>query len=685
MAISLSGSLELTGSLVVTGGVTMSGSIASASYASNAELLDGRDSLTFANTGSNSFVGSQNINGSVAITGSLTTTGAITAQTLNVQQVTSSIVYSSGSNIFGNSVSNTQSMTGSVGISGSLSVNGVSTLSGALSGTSATFSGDVTLHSGTGTSIINIGGTNGDYATQINLIGNNTFKNWQIGSNTGVQGSLEIRSSTTNGGTTFTTPVFSLASTGAATFSGYIFANGAESNTINPVTTGQISFAGGYSAIRSAVDHSFNIDVYNSASPINALKITQAGAATFSGSVTAQSLDVISSSGVGSSGASGLARFITAGTTTAVSIGQSNSARKLDIGSQSLKVTGDDFYIVNASSNATIFENNGAERLKITSGGNVGIGTTSPASKLDVTAPVESPALGTIALIARTYNGANDIFRWYDGTTQLGVFKNSGNVGIGVTTPGDKLIVNGNLGVTDGSFASGESYSLYIGDKNAFMNSTFGQKVKFGAYNGFDFGAAINGDLTLSSTWLTIASTGAATFSESVNIGNSAGVGKVQIWGVDQSSANYAQVNYDSQGNAGFLVRNDGLVAFPRINNFTTGNSPNTWINPASSYGIYINTSSCRYKKEISNYDKGIDIVNQLRPVYYKGISEVDGDKQFVGLIAEEIHDLGLTEFVNYNEEGLPNSLSYPNMIALAFKAIQEQQSQIEALKLLIK
>jgi hypothetical protein len=102
----------------------------SASYAANSDLLDGRDSLTFANTGSNSFVGTQNINGAVAITGSLTTTGAITAQTLNVQQVTSSIVYSSGSNIFGNSVSNTQSMTGSVGISGSLAVVGAGTFSG---------------------------------------------------------------------------------------------------------------------------------------------------------------------------------------------------------------------------------------------------------------------------------------------------------------------------------------------------------------------------------------------------------------------------------------------------------------------------------------------------------------------------------------------------------------------------
>jgi hypothetical protein len=67
----------------------------------------------FATTGSNQF------NGSQAITGSLTVTGQVVAQTLNVQQVTSSIVYSSGSNVFGNSLSNTQQFTGSLQVSGS--------------------------------------------------------------------------------------------------------------------------------------------------------------------------------------------------------------------------------------------------------------------------------------------------------------------------------------------------------------------------------------------------------------------------------------------------------------------------------------------------------------------------------------------------------------------------------------
>jgi hypothetical protein len=50
--------------------------------------------------------------------------GTLTAQTLIVQTVSSSIIYSSGSNTFGNSLANNQIFTGSVSITGSLTING---------------------------------------------------------------------------------------------------------------------------------------------------------------------------------------------------------------------------------------------------------------------------------------------------------------------------------------------------------------------------------------------------------------------------------------------------------------------------------------------------------------------------------------------------------------------------------
>lgn len=51
-------------------------------------------------------------------------TGTLTAQTIVAQIVTSSIIYSSGSNILGNNLTDTQALTGSVGVTGSLSVLG---------------------------------------------------------------------------------------------------------------------------------------------------------------------------------------------------------------------------------------------------------------------------------------------------------------------------------------------------------------------------------------------------------------------------------------------------------------------------------------------------------------------------------------------------------------------------------
>ena len=158
------GPAVFSGSITSTAGFTgsFSGTATSASYAANADLLDGLDSTvftttssfnaqtasftaftasintttssfstrvgalesytasqtlrntTYATTGSNTFIGSQVISGSLTTSGSITSTSTITAQTLVVQTITSSVVYSSGSNIFGNSLANTQVFSGSI-------------------------------------------------------------------------------------------------------------------------------------------------------------------------------------------------------------------------------------------------------------------------------------------------------------------------------------------------------------------------------------------------------------------------------------------------------------------------------------------------------------------------------------------------------------------------------------------
>lgn len=111
----------------------------------------------------------------------------------------------------------------------------------------------------------------------------------------------------------------------------------------------------------------------------------------------------------------------------------------------------------------------------------------------------------------------------------------------------------------------------------------------------------------------------------------------------------------------------------------TTASAANLFMDTSNNNQLSRSTSSLKYKTDVQDYDKGIDVINSLRPVYYKG--KTDGDKQFAGLIAEEVNAAGLDEFVMYDLEGQPDALAYSNMVALLIKGMQEQQEQIELLK----
>jgi hypothetical protein len=108
----------LTGSFTVNGTDVASITSSAASLTSLNAYTASQNNRngTYATTGSNTFAGIQTVNSNLVVTGS------ITAQTLVVQTVTSSVIYSSGSNVFGNDIANTQVFTGSVLITGSVGI-----------------------------------------------------------------------------------------------------------------------------------------------------------------------------------------------------------------------------------------------------------------------------------------------------------------------------------------------------------------------------------------------------------------------------------------------------------------------------------------------------------------------------------------------------------------------------------
>jgi hypothetical protein len=156
----------------------------------------------------------------------------------------------------------------------------------------------------------------------------------------------------------------------------------------------------------------------------------------------------------------------------------------------------------------------------------------------------------------------------------------------------------------------------------------------------------------------------------------------------------YVKSNTTSSADWGFYVdnsaatsiirtRNDGYVNLLTTYSNTTASAANMFVD--STGYVYRSTSSIKYKTDVQNATHGLVDLLKLRSVTYKQKTENAENNVpsavFGGLIAEEVHEAGLTEFVQYAEDGSPDALAYGNMVSLCIKAIQEQQAIITQLQ----
>jgi hypothetical protein len=178
-----------------------------------------------------------------------------------------------------------------------LDVNGTGRFSGTLTGVAATLSGLLTLTSGSGTKAV--------WATTRSFGVN---RNFQIAVDEFAEGTFTITPSTTLGGSTYTTPIFSLTAAGAATFSANVqIGSGTSASGLSQLTVGNLL---GYAALKLSIDATkyswiagaqYNVDNGFEITPSTAVggstfttpvfKITQAGLATFTSIVTITNSD----------------------------------------------------------------------------------------------------------------------------------------------------------------------------------------------------------------------------------------------------------------------------------------------------------------------------------------------------------------------------------------------------------
>lgn len=109
---------------------------------------------------------------------------------------------------------------------------------------------------------------------------------------------------------------------------------------------------------------------------------------------------------------------------------------------------------------------------------------------------------------------------------------------------------------------------------------------------------------------------------------------------------------------------------------------------------MWIAASDERLKKNIRDFEDGLDVVKQIRPVQfsYSGQGGIaDDTSTFVGIIAQELKPVApymIGEFTYTAPDGQKeNYMDYDGtaMTYILINAVKEQQEEIEELKLIIE
>jgi hypothetical protein len=347
--------------------------------------------------------------------------------------------------------------------------------------------------------------------------------------------------------------------------------------------------------------------------------------------------------------------------------------------------TGESFTV---GHNQTSIDNNNILFL-VNDSGNVGIGTNSPAGNLQISGSGDRSLLvtggtaGTVSVQLGDSGAAGQGGMSYDNSVDALFFKSngseraridsSGNVGIGTSSPGQKLDVDGNIRSRNGVFVA----SIGTANKGLFCtyDKVFGSGSDYTptifAETGLGVTFVVNGSPNkvmsldtsgnlLVGTTLTSQTTGAG-----IKLNYQAGIPEINV--VGSASAN---------GNTCYHLYSTGAGAY----RFYVGYGGTIFATSTSISAI----SDVRLKENVRPLDLGLNEVMALQPRRYDWKEGKGQDKKdAVGFVAQEFEQV-LPNSVGVSkagEDGIEyKNINYEELVPTLVKAIQEQQALIQDL-----